>query len=99
MHLQYSNPKEGHSMPQNQLVQARVDGEVKAQAAAVLAGMGLTVSDAVRILLAKVAQEKTMPLELFAPNATTLAAVEDARRGKTETVTLDDLRAVLRADD
>lgn len=69
-------------MSQNQLVQARVDGEIKAQAAAVLAGMGLTVSDAVRILLTRVALEKTMPLELLTPNATTLAAMEEAREGK-----------------
>ena len=66
-------------MSQNQLVQARVDKEIKAQAAAALADMGLTVSDAVRILLAKVAKEKMMPLELLTPNATTLAAFEEAR--------------------
>jgi len=66
-------------MPQNQLVQARVDGEVKAQATAALAEMGLTVSDAIRILLTKVAREKTIPLELFTPNETTLAAMEEAR--------------------
>ena len=66
-------------MPQNQIVQARVDGEVKAQAAAALADMGLTVSDAIRILLTKVAREKTIPLELFTPNETTRAAMEEAR--------------------
>ena len=76
-------------MPQTQVVQARVDGAVKAQAAAALADMGLTVSDAVRILLTRVAREKTMPLELFTPNAETLAAMEDARMGRVETVTLD----------
>ena len=85
-------------MTQNQLVQARVSGEVKAQATAALADMGLTVSDAVRILLTKIAREKTMPLELFSPNETTLAAMEDARTGKVETVTLDEIRAVIRAD-
>lgn len=82
-------------MSQNQLVQARVNGEIKAQAAAVLANMGLTVSDAVRILLTKIAQEKTMPLELFSPNALTLAAMEDAQVGKVESVTLDELRATI----
>lgn len=81
----------------NELVQARVSGEVKAEAAAVLAGMGLTVSDAVRILLTKVAREKTMPLELFTPNETTLAAMEDARTGKVEPVTIDEIRAAIRA--
>ena len=85
-------------MSQNQLVQARVNGEVKAQATAALADMGLTVSDAVRILLTRVAREKRMPLELLTPNETTLAAMEDARTGKLETVTIDDIRAVIRAD-
>ena len=81
----------------NELVQARVNGEIKAEAAAVLADMGLTVSDAVRILLTKVAREKTMPLELFTPNETTLAAMEDARTGNVEPVTLDEIRAAIRA--
>lgn len=82
----------------NELVQARVNGEIKAEAAAVLADMGLTVSDAVRILLTKVAREKIMPLELFSPNETTLAAMEDARTGKVEPVTIDEIRATIRAD-
>jgi len=86
-------------MPQNQLVQARVNGEVKTQASAALAGMGLTVSDAVRMLLTKVAREKRMPLDLLTPNETTLKAMEDARTGKVETVTIDDIRAVIRAGD
>ena len=68
-------------MPQNQVVQARINGEVKAQAAAVLAGMGLSVSDAVRMLLTKVAREKMLPPELFVPNETTLAAMEEAQKG------------------
>lgn len=68
-------------MRQNQLVQARVDGEIKAQATAALADMGLSVSDAVRILLTRVAKEKGMPLELMTPNAETLAAFEEARAG------------------
>ena len=85
-------------MPHTQLVQARVDGEIKAQATAALADMGLTVSDAVRILLTKVAREKTMPQALFTPNETTLAAMEDARTGKVETVTLDEIRATIRAN-
>ena len=57
-------------MAANQLVQARIDGAVKEEAAAVLAAMGLTVSDAVRLLLTKVAQEK----------ATTVRAADAKRR-------------------
>ena len=48
-------------MAANQLVQTRIDGAIKEEAAAVLAAMGLTVSDAVRLLLTKVAQYKALP--------------------------------------
>ena len=68
-------------MAANALVQARVDQGVKEEAAAVLAAMGLTVSDAVRLLLTKVAQEKALPFELHTPNAETVAAMKEARRG------------------
>lgn len=85
-------------MAANQLVQTRIDGEVKAEAAAVLAAMGLTVSDAVRLMLTKVAREKALPFELLIPNETTIAAMKEARNGKLETVTLDGLRAAIRAD-
>lgn len=44
--------------------------------------MGLTVSDAVRLLLTKVAQEKALPFELLIPNAATIAAMKEARAGK-----------------
>lgn len=85
-------------MSRNQLVQARIDGQIKTQAAAALADMGLTVSDAVRILLTKVAREKSMPPELFTPNAITLVALEDARAGKVEPVTIDEIRTAIRAE-
>ncbi|MYC68917.1 MAG: type II toxin-antitoxin system RelB/DinJ family antitoxin [Acidobacteriia bacterium] len=68
-------------MAANQLVQARIDGAVKEEAAAVLAAMGLTVSDAVRLLLTKVAQEKALPFASLIPNAVTIKAMKEARRG------------------
>ena len=68
-------------MAANQLVQARIDKAVKEEAAAVLAAMGLTVSDAVRLLLTKVAQEKALPFEPLIPNAVTIEAMKEARRG------------------
>jgi len=45
-------------MAANQLVQARIDGAIKEQAAAVLESIGLTISDAVRLMLTRVAQDK-----------------------------------------
>lgn len=68
-------------MATNALVQTRIDGTVKEEAAAVLAAMGLTVSDAVRLMLTRVAREKALPFEPLVPNATTIAAMKEARRG------------------
>ncbi|MFZ0301300.1 MAG: type II toxin-antitoxin system RelB/DinJ family antitoxin [Terracidiphilus sp.] len=51
-------------MPANALVQTRIDPEVKERAAAVLGEMGITVSDAVRILLTRTANEGTLPFSL-----------------------------------
>ena len=68
-------------MATTQLVQARIDRAVKEEAAAVLAAMGLTVSDAVRLLLTKVAHEKALPFAPLVPNAVTIEAMKEARRG------------------
>jgi DNA-damage-inducible protein J len=64
------------------LVQARIDRAVKEEAAIVLGAIGLTVSDAVRLLLTKVAREKALPFETLIPNAETIKAMKEARRGR-----------------
>lgn len=87
------------TMPANQLVQARIDGAIKAEAAAVLAAMGLTISDAVRLMLTRIAREHALPFDPLIPNETTIAAMKEARAGNLETVTLSDLQALLDADD
>lgn len=87
-------------MAANALVQTRINGTVKAEASAVLATMGLTVSDAVRLLLIRVAQDKALPFEPFRPNAETIAAMEDARAGRLESFdSIEALMADLHADD
>ena len=86
-------------MAANQLVQARIDGVIKEEAATVLAAMGLTVSDAVRLMLTKIAQEKALPFEPLIPNATTIEAMRDARAGKVEPVTLEEIRSAIHAAD
>ena len=87
-------------MAANALVQARIDGAVKKEAAAVLAAIGLTVSDAVRLLLTKVAQEKALPFEPLIPNATTIEAMKEARNGGLPRFnSVDDLMADLHEDD
>jgi DNA-damage-inducible protein J len=91
---------ESKPMAANQLVQARIDGNVKAEAAAVLAAIGLTVSDAVRLMLTKIAREKELPFDPLIPNETTIAAMREARKGGGKRfATLDDLMAALNADD
>jgi len=79
-------------------VQAQISDEIASQAAAVLAGVGLTVTDFVRIGLTRVALEKTIPFDPLIPNATTIAAMQEADTEELETVTLDDLRALIRAN-
>lgn len=65
----------------NHLVQARIDKEIKEEAATVLAAMGLTVSDAVRLLLTRVAKERALPFVPLVPNAETIEAMKEARAG------------------
>ena len=82
-------------MPVNALVQTRINPEIKEEAAAVLQAIGLTVSDAVRLMLTRVAHDKALPFEPLIPNDVTIAAMKEARERKLETVTLDDLQAVI----
>lgn len=63
-------------------VRARVDEAVKNEAAAVLASMGLTVSDVVRIALTKIAREKALPFEMRVPNAVTAQTLAKSERGE-----------------
>lgn len=86
-------------MSANAIVRARIDEQVKDDASAVLAAMGLTVSDAFRMMLTRIAHEKALPFEPLIPNAKTIAAMKAARAGKTEVVSLDALRAVFDAND
>ena len=69
-------------MAANTLVQARIDGAVKEEAATVLAAMGLTISDAVRMLLTRVAHDHALPFDPLVPNNKTMAAIRQARAGK-----------------
>ena len=87
-------------MAANQLVQTRIDGKVKKEAAIVLAAMGLTVSDAVRLLLTKVAKEHALPFDPLVPNETTITAMREARAGSLPKAdTIAQLKAALNADD
>lgn len=66
----------------NDVIRARIDPRVKKEAVDVLAAIGLTVSDAVRLMMMRIASEKALPFEPLIPNAETIAAMEAARRGE-----------------
>ena len=85
-------------MSGNTFVRASIDKDIKNEAAAVLADIGLTVSDAFRIMLTRTATEKALPFEPLVPNDETIAAMLDARQGKLESFNsieefIDDLNA------
>nr|WP_011265158.1 type II toxin-antitoxin system RelB/DinJ family antitoxin [Leptospirillum ferrooxidans]AAX38511.1 ORF86 [Leptospirillum ferrooxidans] len=63
-------------------VRARIDERLKEEAAVVLADMGLTVSDVVRIVLTRVAKEKALPFEMRVPNKLTSETLAKSERGE-----------------
>ena len=65
----------------NTVVRARINEQTRDQAASVLADMGLTVSDLVRIVLTKVAKERALPFELT-PNKLTADTLRNSECGK-----------------
>jgi DNA-damage-inducible protein J len=71
-------------MPSTAMVHVRVDEKIKEEASATLAKMGLSISDAVRMMLVRVAAEKALPFEVRLPNATTVNAMRsaDKKQGK-----------------
>ena len=84
----------------NSVVRARIDQKIKDEAAAVLASIGLTASDAFRMMMMRIAAEKRLPFEPLVPNAETIAAMKAARAGDLVTVGgVDDLLTDLNEDD
>lgn len=87
-------------MTANSVVRARVEEGVKEEAAVVLATMGLTVSDAFRMMLIRIAREKALPFEPLVPNAQTIQAMKEARAGRLQGFdTVEALMADLHAKD
>lgn len=87
-------------MGTNAVVRARIDGRIKSDAEAVLDAMGLTVSDAFRMMMVRIATEKALPFAPLAPNAETVQAMQAARRGELVTAgSVGQLLARLHEDD
>jgi DNA-damage-inducible protein J len=81
-------------------VRARIDSATKERAADALAAMGLSISDAIRLLMLRIVDERRLPFEVKAPNATTRKAIAQLEAGKGKRFTSTDaLMADLNADD
>jgi DNA-damage-inducible protein J len=81
------------------VVRARIDSRIKKEASAVLADMGLSVSDAIRMMLVRVVAERAMPFEVREPNPKTQKALRAAQRGElARFATVSELMADLEKD-
>lgn len=69
-------------MAADAVVRARIDNNTKERAAAALDAMGLSISDAIRLLLLRIAEENRLPFAVQVPNATTTKAIEELEHGK-----------------
>jgi DNA-damage-inducible protein J len=82
------------------MIHIRVDQKLKTQAIDTLDKMGLSLSDAVRLLLTRIAVEKALPFEVRVPNAQTVAAMQAGDRGEvSKASSLAGMMAQLNAND
>lgn len=64
------------------VVRARIDSATKERAASALAAMGLSVSDAIRLLMLRIADEQRLPFDVKVPNSATIEAMKELGAGK-----------------
>ena len=82
----------------NTYVRATIDSETKMRATDALEAMGLSVSDAIRLLMLRIANEKCMPFEIRVPNKATCDSICELEAGKGQKLNsidalMDDLNA------
>jgi len=81
-------------------VRARIDSATKERASDALEAMGLSISDAIRLLMVRVADERRLPFEVKVPNTTTRKAIAELEAGKGKRFkSVGALMADLNADD
>jgi DNA-damage-inducible protein J len=81
-------------------VRARIDKATKERAADALEAMGLSISDAIRLLMLRIADERRLPFEVKVPNATTREVIAELEAGKGKSFnSIEALRADLNAND
>jgi DNA-damage-inducible protein J len=84
----------------NTYVRARIDAHTKERAAGALKEMGLSISDAIRLLMLRVADERRLPFEVKVPNANTRKAIAELESGKGKRfASVNALMADLHEDD
>jgi len=84
----------------NTYVRARIDTDTKERAAGALEAMGLSISDAIRLLMLRIADERRLPFEVKVPNAKTRKAIAELEAGKGKSfASVKALMADLHADD
>ena len=84
----------------NNFVRARIDTRTKKRATDALEAMGLSVSDAIRLLMLRIADERRLPFEVKVPSATTREAIAELEAGKGKSFkSVKALMADLHADD
>ncbi len=89
-----------HTTTRDSYVRARIDTSTKERATDALADMGLSVSDAIRLLLIRIADEKRLPFEVKVPNTATRRAIAELESGKGHKAnSVKDFMAALNADD
>ena len=82
------------------MIHVRVDEDLKTRASDTLEKMGLSLSDAVRLLLTRIAAEQALPFEVRVPNAETVAAMQASDRGEvTKASSVAEMIARLNAND
>lgn len=87
-------------MSHTAIVRTRIDDRTRAEASAVLAGIGMTVSEAVALMLRRVARDKALPFPAWEPNTETLEAMAELDRGEGKKFdTIEELMADLHAED
>lgn len=82
------------------VIRARIDSDTKERATSALADMGLSLSDAIRLLMLRVADERRLPFEVKAPNKATREAIAELEAGKGHRCnSVTELMAALNASD
>jgi DNA-damage-inducible protein J len=83
-------------MAQDSVVRARIDEKTKRQAEKVFAAYGMTLSDAIRLMLTKTAREKEIPFSINTPNAKTIKAIRELEKNRGKGKTYKNLEDLLK---